>query len=117
MAPFNYAAFPMDAIAVESVQVSAVSVDLADRLAETFKVLGDPTRLRMISALLGTELCVCDLAGALEMTQSAVSHQLRILRQTHVVRSRKVGRQVYYALDDRHIEELFQRGLEHVSHG
>ncbi|HPH96990.1 MAG TPA: metalloregulator ArsR/SmtB family transcription factor [Anaerolineaceae bacterium] len=88
----------------------------ATRLADTFQALADPTRLRLISALLETELCVCDLAAVLGMTQSAVSHQLRLLRSLHIVRHRKEGRIVYYTLDDAHVRDLLQRGLEHISH-
>lgn len=88
----------------------------ATYLADTFKALADPTRIRIISILVNTELCVCDLAATLGMTQSAVSHQLRLMRQMRLVRSRKAGRMVYYALDDEHIRDLFQRGLEHIEH-
>ena len=97
-------------------QAYPVAPDLVERLAETFRVLGDPTRVRIISALAGSELCVRELTDALEMNQSAVSHQLRVLRHLRLVRSQKRGRQVYYALDDVHIEQIFQRGLEHVEH-
>jgi ArsR family transcriptional regulator len=89
----------------------------ANRLAEVFKALSDPSRVRIISALSQTELCVFDLAATLGMSQSAVSHQLRSLRELHLVRYRKQGRHVYYQLDDEHIRDLFQRGLEHVEHG
>jgi len=109
-------AHPIDNMASEQVQMNLVTPELAEKLAETFRTLGDPTRVRIISVLAGTELCVCDLAGALGMSQSAVSHQLRILRHLRLVRSHKQGRQVYYTLDDQHIEELFRRGLEHVTH-
>lgn len=88
----------------------------AEKLSQTFSALADPTRLRLISALSERELCVCDLSAVLGMSQSAVSHQLRLLRNLNLVRYRKEGRIVYYALDDAHIQELFQRGLEHVSH-
>jgi len=89
---------------------------LATHLAATFKALADPTRLRIVSVLAQTELCVCDLAATLGMTQSAVSHQLRLMRDLRLVKSRKEGRMVYYALDDEHIRDLFQRGLEHIEH-
>lgn len=88
----------------------------ASRLAQIFSALADPTRLRLISALSGRELCVCDLAVVLGMSQSAVSHQLRLLRNLNLVKYRKEGRVVYYALDDAHIQELYERGLEHISH-
>ena len=89
---------------------------LATRLADIFKALADPTRLRIVSVLAQTELCVCDLAATLGMTQSAVSHQLRLMRDMRLVKSRKEGRMVYYALDDEHIRDLFQRGLDHIEH-
>jgi len=83
-------------------------------LAETFKVLGDTTRVRILDVLSQTELCVQDLAGVLGLTQSAVSHQLRLLRSGRLVRTRRDGRQIFYALDDDHIVGLFKQGLEHV---
>jgi ArsR family transcriptional regulator len=86
-------------------------------LADLFSALSDPTRLRIISVLLEGELNVGDLAARLHMTESAVSHQLRGLRQLHLVRSRKDGRQVYYALDDDHVARLYRLGMDHVEHG
>lgn len=86
-------------------------------LADLFSALSDPTRLRIISALLEGELNVGDIAAQLKMTESAVSHQLRGLRQLQLVRSRKDGRQVYYALDDDHVARLYRLGLDHVEHG
>ena len=83
-------------------------------LAETFRALGDPNRLRLVHALAREELCVCDLAAALTMSQSAVSHSLRVLRQLRLVRSRKEGKTIYYRLDDAHIERLLGDGFEHV---
>ena len=83
-------------------------------LAETFKVLGDTTRVRMLDALSRAELCVCDLAALLGLSESAVSHQLRLLRGMRLVRPRRDGRLVYYTLDDQHIVGLFAQGLEHV---
>jgi DNA-binding transcriptional ArsR family regulator len=83
-------------------------------LAETFKVLGDNTRVRILDVLCRTELCVQDLAGILGLTQSAVSHQLRLLRSSRLVRTRRDGRQIFYALDDDHIVGLFKQGLDHV---
>jgi ArsR family transcriptional regulator len=85
-----------------------------EALAETFKVLGDGTRVRMLDVLSRSELCVQDLAGLLGLTQSAVSHQLRLLRSMRLVRTRRDGRLVFYALDDDHIVKLFEQGLEHV---
>jgi ArsR family transcriptional regulator len=83
-------------------------------LAETFKVLGDPTRIRIAYALSLEELCVCDIANLLGMSNSAVSHSLRALRQMKLVRMRKDGKIAYYALDDDHIAALLQEGFRHV---
>ncbi len=83
-------------------------------LAETFKVLGDPTRVKIIFALSQEELCVCDIANLLGATKSAVSHQLRILRNMRLVKYRKDGKMAFYTLDDEHIENLFDEGLRHV---
>ncbi|NLY39070.1 MAG: helix-turn-helix transcriptional regulator [Firmicutes bacterium] len=89
---------------------------LAERLADTFKVLGDRTRVNLLSVLADRELCVCDLAAALGMSSSAVSHQLRVLRDARLVKSRRDGKMVYYSLDDQHVVALFEQGLEHVGH-
>jgi ArsR family transcriptional regulator len=86
----------------------------ASALAETFRALGDLTRVRMLDALAHSELCVQDLAARLHLTESAVSHQLRLLRNMRLVRARREGRLVFYALDDQHIVGLFEQGLEHV---
>lgn len=82
--------------------------------AELFKVFGDSTRIRIISALIESELCVNDLAVVLAMNQSAVSHQLRILKTAHLVKTRRDGRVIYYSLDDDHIKIIFNAGLEHI---
>jgi len=84
------------------------------RLAQTFKVLGDPTRTKIISALLEGDLCVCELAVLIGISQSAVSHQLRVLRNMNLVKYRKVGRVAYYSLDDEHISSILSAGLRHV---
>ena len=91
-----------------------VSVQQAQVLAETFQVLGDPTRVRIVHALSLSELCTSDLAAVVGMSESAVSHQLRTLRQLHVVRSRRTGKLVYYSLADDHVRRLFEQGLEHA---
>jgi ArsR family transcriptional regulator len=83
-------------------------------LADTFKLLGDTTRVRILDALSKQELCVCDIATLLGLTDSAVSHQLRLLRGMRLVRARRSGRMVFYALDDQHIVSLFREGLRHV---
>lgn len=86
-------------------------------LAELFKVFGDSTRVRILSALFVGEMCVCDIAKLLGMTQSAISHQLRILKQARLVKNRKDGKTVYYSLDDEHIKNIFDQGLEHLREG
>lgn len=83
-------------------------------IAELFKVFGDSTRTRIISALFEKELCVCDIADLLHMTKSAVSHQLRTLRQTKIVKSRRSGKEIFYSLDDEHIKKIYQMALEHL---
>jgi len=84
------------------------------RLALTFKVLGDPTRLKIIMALAGGEMCVCDLAAYLGLSESAVSHQLRRMREQCLVKPRREAQVLYYALDDSHVADLLKTGLEHV---
>lgn len=86
-------------------------------LANLFKALGDNTRIRILNALQNSELCVCDLVDILGMTQSAVSHQLRVLRTTKIVKYRKEGKNVFYSLDDEHVSRLMNDGLEHVIEG
>ncbi len=104
---------------IDQVKIGAIrsrllsETDIA-RLSETFRLLGDPTRVRIIHALSLEELCVCDIAALLGTTKSAVSHQLRLLRTMRVVRHRKVGKIVYYALDDDHVCSLLQAGLKHI---
>src|SRR5687767_471017 len=83
-------------------------------LADTFRVLGDPTRVKILDALSGGELCVCDIAALVHISESAVSHQLRLLRGMRLVRPRRAGRLVYYSLDDQHIIELLRQALTHV---
>jgi ArsR family transcriptional regulator len=89
----------------------------AVQLAELFSALSDTSRVRIISLLMDGEMSVRALADGLSMTESAVSHQLRGLRQMHLVRARKAGRQVFYKLDDDHVARLFTMGLDHVRHG
>ena len=83
-------------------------------VSELFKVFGDSTRARILCALNIEEMCVCDLAALLSMTQSAISHQLRVLKSTRIVKSRKEGRVVYYSLDDGHIAQIFAMAFDHV---
>ena len=85
-----------------------------DSLAELFKVFGDPTRIRILFVLSETEVCVCDLARALNMTQSAVSHQLRILKQSRLVKNRREGKSMFYSLADDHVRTMIAQGREHI---
>ncbi|MEM7600897.1 MAG: metalloregulator ArsR/SmtB family transcription factor [Verrucomicrobiota bacterium] len=92
-----------------------IEVEDSQRMAEFFSVLADPTRLRLISLLSASESCVCDLAENLSVSESAVSHQLRALRNARLVRYRKSGRQVFYRLHDHHIFELYETVREHLA--
>jgi ArsR family transcriptional regulator, lead/cadmium/zinc/bismuth-responsive transcriptional repressor len=85
-----------------------------EAIAETFRVLGDPTRVRILDALAAGELCVCDIASLVNISESAVSHQLRLLRSMRLVRTRRSGRHVFYTLDDQHIPELLRLAVTHV---
>ena len=87
-----------------------------ERLSEVFKLLGDLTRTQILWVLDKNEMCVCDIANVLNMTKSSISHQLAILRENGIVRSRKDGKEVYYTLDDEHIKKLYEIGLEHILH-
>ena len=104
----------VDARKVQKVAKAMKSSEAVSLLAETFKVLGDPTRLRIAFALSREELCVCDLATLLGVSQSAVSHSLRVLRQMNLVKFRKEGKIAYYTLDDDHIVHLLEEGFRHV---
>jgi len=84
-------------------------------LAELFKVFGDSTRIKILWALSESDMCVCDIAALLNMTQSAISHQLRILKQVRLVKNRKDGKVVYYSLDDAHVKQIFEQGLVHIN--
>ena len=99
---------------VRKVQPEIISLDQAQQMAECFNALADPSRLRLMSALANRELCVCDLAAAVKVSKSAVSHQLRILRSQHLVKYRREGRNVYYTLADRHIISLYQEVSDHL---
>jgi DNA-binding transcriptional ArsR family regulator len=104
----------IDPARVARLRAALVTGDDVGGLADTFRALGDPTRVRILDALSHGELCVCDLAAVLGVSQSAVSHQLRLLRGLRLVRSRRDGRMIFYALDDRHIIALFRQTLRHV---
>ena len=99
---------------VSRARIEAIPEPEMERLALTFKVLGDPTRLKIFVALSGGEMCVCDLAAYLGLSESAVSHQLRRMREQALVKPRREGQVLYYALDDGHVAELLRLGFEHV---
>lgn len=104
----------VDEARVMRVRRSMRSAEAVALLADTFRLLGDPTRIRIAFALAQEELCVCDLANLLGVSQSAVSHSLRTLRQMRLVKNRRVGKIAYYMLDDEHISNLMAEGFRHV---
>lgn len=87
-----------------------------DQLSDLFKILGDRTRIAILQTLDQNEMCVCDLANALDMTKSSISHQLATLREAHIIKSRRAGKEVYYTMDDEHITKLYELGLAHIKH-
>ena len=91
--------------------------DTMTALSDFFKNFGDSTRIKIVSALMAGELCVADIAEVLEISASAISHQLRILRQAKIVRSRRVGKQIYYSIEDNHVGILYTVGMEHIQEG
>ena len=100
--------------------LSAVHASLPDEetlydLAELFKIFGDSTRIRILYVLFEAEVCVCDLAEVLNMTTSAISHQLRILKQNKLVKSRRQGKSIFYSLDDDHVRAIINQGMEHLT--
>lgn len=99
---------------VEAVLPKLLHDETASDLANFFKVFADPTRIKILSALFVSEMCVCDLAVTLNMTHSAISHQLRTFKAAKLVKSRKDGKIVYYSLADSHISQIFDQGLEHI---
>jgi ArsR family transcriptional regulator len=107
----------IDLARVRTIRSELVTPDAVQGLADTFSALGDPTRVRILDALSHGELCVCDLAAVLGVSQSAVSHQLRLLRGIRLVKPRREGRIVFYSLDDQHIISIFKQTLQHVEEG
>lgn len=99
---------------VEQVQSLMPDENTLNRLSDLFRVFGDGTRIRILYVLFEVEVCVCDIAALLGMTQSAVSHQLRILKNAHLIRSRREGKTVYYSLADDHVRTLLSQGTEHI---
>jgi len=113
---------------IESCNCSIIHEDIVDAarksmpaeetlydLAELFKVFGDTTRIKILCALFKSEMCVCDISALLGMNQSAISHQLRVLKQARLVKYRKDGKVVYYSLDDEHVKQIFDQGLVHIN--
>lgn len=99
---------------VEKVNARMPAEDDLDDLADFFKIFGDTTRIKMLYVLLCSEMCVCDLAQILNMTQSAISHQLRVLKQMDLVKSRREGKTIFYSLADGHITTILSQGLDHI---
>lgn len=99
---------------IESVRKEKPTDEMLDDLADLFKIFGDSTRIKIIYSLFENEMCVCDIAELLDMTQSAISHQLRVLKNCRLVKFRKEGKTVYYSLDDEHVGRIFDCGLCHV---
>jgi len=104
----------LDPLGAEARRAGLLAPRTVEGLADTFRALGDPTRVRILDALSTGELCVCDIASLVGISESAVSHQLRLLRGMRLVRPRRAGRQVYYAVDDHHILELLAQAMTHV---
>lgn len=99
---------------VDSVRSKMPDTEMLYELAELFKVFGDTTRVKILYSLFEQEMCVCDISALLNMTQSAISHQLRVLKQARLVKFRREGKVIYYSLDDEHIKHIFNEGLNHV---
>ena len=99
--------------------ISSVNEDMPDEemlydLAELFRIFGDSTRIKILYVLFEAEMCVCDIAQILNMTQSAISHQLRVLKQARLVRNRREGKQIYYSLADDHVRTIIGQGMDHI---
>lgn len=90
--------------------------EILSEAANFFKVFGDKTRIKILSALLDSEMCVCDIACLLDMSQSAISHQLRVLKSSNLVKNRKEGKVVYYSLEDEHVKAILDQGIVHIRH-
>ncbi len=101
---------------VENTLKQMADEDLLNKLAEFFKILGDVTRTKILYALDKNEMCVCDIANVLNMSKSSISHQLGTLRRSGIVKCRKIGKEVFYALDDEHVKEVFEVGIKHIDH-
>jgi len=120
MADINHETLQCDCNIIHEDVVRAVKQNMPEDenlydLAELFKVFGDTTRIKILYALFASEMCVCDIAVLLNMTQSAISHQLRVLKQARLVKYHKEGKIVYYSLDDEHIKQIFDQGFTHIT--
>lgn len=101
---------------IDRAKINMLEAETIDSLSKLFKVLGDPTRIKILWALNVHDLCVLDICEVLGMTKSAVSHQLGTLKEAKLVKARREGKEVYYSLDDEHVKEIFETGIVHVSH-
>lgn len=101
---------------VNSVRENMPDDDLLFDVSDFFKILGDSTRLRILWALDKSEMCVCDIANLLNMTKSSISHQLKVLKENRLVKNRKVGKEVYYSLNDEHVKMVLEIAIEHIVH-
>lgn len=101
---------------VDKTKKEMLKDELFYKIADFFKILGDTTRMKILYALDKNEMCVCDIANALSMSKSSISHQLGTLRRSGIVRCRKVGKEVYYMLDDDHVKRVIEIGIEHIEH-
>lgn len=102
--------------AIDRAKINMLEAETIDSLSKLFKVLGDPTRIKILWALNVHDLCVLDICEVLGLTKSAVSHQLGTLKEAKLVKARREGKEVYYSLDDEHVKEIFETGIVHVSH-
>ena len=99
---------------VETAKKNMLDEELIKEIGDFFKIFADPTRIKIIQALFQSEMCVCDIAAVINMKQSAISHQLSLLKQTRLVKYRKTGKIVYYSLNDEHIKLIYEMGLAHI---
>lgn len=107
---------PINEQQILSAKESMLSANIYEKAASFFKIVGDPTRCKIISVLKENEMCVGDIANVLSMTKSSISHQLSKMKKQGVVKSRKEGKEVYYSLDDEHVSQIFLLTVEHITH-
>ena len=101
---------------VKETKKNMLKLKTIEDMSNFFKILGDPTRIKILNTLDDNEMCVCDIANVLNMTKSTISHQLNILRINNIVRYKKMGKEVYYTLDDEHVRKVFEIALSHIGH-